>query len=67
VRKSPAPWLWMYKHWRYRPANADRPYPFYVRPSRGFEKVIQRNQGNFIGETRMYLAYEDISEWRNPK
>ncbi len=27
VRKNPAPWLWMYKHWRYRPRNADRPYP----------------------------------------
>src|SRR2546421_7757039 len=21
VRKNPAPWLWMYKHWRYRPVD----------------------------------------------
>ena len=28
VRKNPAPWLWMYKLWRYCPANAERPYPF---------------------------------------
>src|SRR5216684_4919267 len=28
VRKKPAPWLWMYKHWRYLPANPGRPYPF---------------------------------------
>src|SRR5437660_12495735 len=21
VRKNPAPWLWMYKHWRYKPAT----------------------------------------------
>jgi len=49
LRKKPAPWLWMYKHWRYRPANADRPYPFYVRASRGFEKIIQRDQANSIG------------------
>ena len=53
VRKNPAPWLWMYKHWRYRPANADRPYPFYVRPSRSFEKAMQRDQGNFVGEASM--------------
>ena len=23
VRANPAPWLWMYKHWRYRPMAAD--------------------------------------------
>ena len=23
VRANPAPWLWMYKHWRYRPLAAD--------------------------------------------
>jgi KDO2-lipid IV(A) lauroyltransferase len=40
VRKNPAPWLWMYKHWRYKPANADRPYPFYARPHRRFDKRI---------------------------
>ncbi len=56
LRKKPAPWLWMYKHWRYRPANADRPYPFYVRASRGFEKIIQRDQGNSIGRS---------SNWRD--
>jgi lauroyl/myristoyl acyltransferase len=40
LRKNPAPWLWMYKHWRYQPANADRPYPFYSRPHRRFDKRI---------------------------
>jgi Kdo2-lipid IVA lauroyltransferase/acyltransferase len=40
VRKNPAPWLWMYKHWRYKPATADRPYPFYARPHRRFDKRI---------------------------
>src|SRR5438093_13468864 len=27
VRKNPAPWLWMYKNWRYKPVKAGRPYP----------------------------------------
>ena len=40
VRNNPSPWLWMYKHWRYRPANADRPYPFYSRAHRRFDKRI---------------------------
>src|SRR5206468_213292 len=45
VRKNPAPWLWAYKHWRYRPANADRPYPFYANFYRPFEDLLQRNEG----------------------
>jgi lauroyl/myristoyl acyltransferase len=40
VRKNPAPWLWMYKHWRYKPADATRSYPFYARPHRRFDKRI---------------------------
>ncbi len=44
VRKNPAPWLWMYKHWRYGPANAERPYPFYAHYLRPFEDILQRDQ-----------------------
>jgi KDO2-lipid IV(A) lauroyltransferase len=62
VRKTPGPWLWMYKHWRYRPANPDRPYPFYVRASRSFEKAMQRDFGNLVGETNASLACEDVPE-----
>ena len=40
VRKNPSPWLWMYKHWRYKPVNAAAPYPFYARPHRRFDKRI---------------------------
>ena len=40
VRKNPAPWLWMYKHWRYKPAVTDRSYPFYARPHGRFDKRI---------------------------
>jgi Kdo2-lipid IVA lauroyltransferase/acyltransferase len=41
VRKNPAPWLWMYKHWRYLPAKPDRPYPFYANFFRPFEDLLQ--------------------------
>ena len=44
VRKKPAPWLWMYKYWRYLPANADRSYPFYANFYRPFEDLLQHDQ-----------------------
>src|SRR6266403_3823354 len=51
VRKNPAPWLWMYKHWRFRPLNARRKYPFYAHVLGPFEKILQRDQGNSAGGT----------------
>jgi Kdo2-lipid IVA lauroyltransferase/acyltransferase len=44
VRKNPAPWLWMYKHWRYRPAQPDRPYPAYSNFYRPFEDMLEKRQ-----------------------
>ncbi len=41
VRENPAPWLWMYKHWRYLPAKPDRPYPFYANFYRPFEDMLK--------------------------
>ena len=45
IRSNPAPWLWMYKHWRYRPADAARPYPFYASFSRAFQEVLAQTAG----------------------
>ncbi|MDQ6622329.1 MAG: lysophospholipid acyltransferase family protein, partial [Verrucomicrobiota bacterium] len=42
VRQNPAPWLWMYKHWRYKPEQAERPYPFYSQESPAFEQIAAR-------------------------
>jgi lauroyl/myristoyl acyltransferase len=42
VRKNPAPWLWMYKHWRYKPTHADRKYPFYAQQWRRFDQMVER-------------------------
>ncbi|HVD96366.1 MAG TPA: lysophospholipid acyltransferase family protein [Candidatus Limnocylindria bacterium] len=44
VQKNPAPWLWMYKHWRYLPAKPDRPYPFYANFYRPFEDLLQQDE-----------------------
>jgi KDO2-lipid IV(A) lauroyltransferase len=40
IRENPELWMWAYKHWRYRPANATRPYPFYANVSSSFERLF---------------------------
>ncbi len=42
IRRNPAPWLWMYKHWRYRPTDAGRDYPEYANESPHFRKLLAR-------------------------
>jgi KDO2-lipid IV(A) lauroyltransferase len=40
IRQHPEQWLWLYKHWRYRPVeDADR-YPFYANHSERFEREL---------------------------
>ena len=46
VRHDPAPWMWMYKYWRYRPADAVRAYPPYARPSPRFDALIAEGPGH---------------------
>jgi KDO2-lipid IV(A) lauroyltransferase len=52
VRKNPAPWMWMYKHWRYRPASAEpAAYPFYANVSPHFEERLKEgDSGNGAAE-----------------
>jgi Kdo2-lipid IVA lauroyltransferase/acyltransferase len=52
VHKNPAPWLWMYKHWRYRPSHSDRPYPSYANSYRPFEDLLEANKA---GATELKL------------
>jgi len=44
IRRNPAPWLWTYKHWRYRPANALQRYPDYANESPHFRKLLARTE-----------------------
>jgi KDO2-lipid IV(A) lauroyltransferase len=44
VRENPGPWLWMYKHWRYKPAHPHRPYPFYAQQWRRFDEMVKRTE-----------------------
>jgi KDO2-lipid IV(A) lauroyltransferase len=42
VRENPAPWLWMYKHWRNRPKEGGDGYPFYATSHQRFERMIRQ-------------------------
>lgn len=52
VRRNPAPWLWMYKHWRYRPGSADRPYPFYAHEAPDFDALLAKTNADHSGVSR---------------
>ncbi len=43
IHARPGGWLWPYKHFRYRPQAAPRPYPGYANESPKFEKLRQAN------------------------
>lgn len=42
VSRDPAPWLWMYKHWRYRFAGDGANYPFYANAGPNLETRLVR-------------------------
>jgi len=42
VRENPEYWLWSYKHWRFRPSDADASrYPFYANTASRFDKLLK--------------------------
>jgi KDO2-lipid IV(A) lauroyltransferase len=40
IRQYPEQWLWLYKHWRYRPVEDGDRYPFYANKSEKFEREL---------------------------
>ncbi len=42
IRENPAPWLWMYKHWRFLPKGDEQKYPSYAGSFEVFDKVMSR-------------------------
>jgi Kdo2-lipid IVA lauroyltransferase/acyltransferase len=41
IREKPERWMWMYKHWRYLPANAaDERYPNYANRNKEFARQV---------------------------
>ena len=50
IRARPDLWLWSYKHWRYRPRDAGREYPFYAQISRKFELILAGERGEDLAD-----------------
>jgi Kdo2-lipid IVA lauroyltransferase/acyltransferase len=44
IRENPDHWLWVYKHWRYKPTISDRLYPFYANRSTQFDLEIESQE-----------------------
>ncbi|MEM8952739.1 MAG: lysophospholipid acyltransferase family protein [Verrucomicrobiota bacterium] len=40
IRQNPEHWIWMYKHWRYKPREHKRTYPAYSNFSKRFDNVL---------------------------
>lgn len=50
IREDPAPWLWMYKHWRYLPADVEASrWPFYANRSKAFDRQLERDGWSSVG------------------
>jgi Kdo2-lipid IVA lauroyltransferase/acyltransferase len=44
IRQNPDHWLWVYKHWRYRPSVSESKYPFYANRSTQFDLEIESQE-----------------------
>jgi KDO2-lipid IV(A) lauroyltransferase len=42
IRQHPEQWMWVYKHWRYRPSTTEREYPFYANRSARFDEELSK-------------------------
>jgi KDO2-lipid IV(A) lauroyltransferase len=63
IRSHPEYWLWLYKHWRYKPSEAVRPYPFYAKQSVQFDLEIESQEhperAKVLGE-----QIREYAKWR---
>jgi hypothetical protein len=44
IRENPDYWLWVYKHWRYKPSVSGLKYPFYANRSTQFDLEVESQQ-----------------------
>lgn len=44
ITSHPERWLWAYKHFKFRPATAQREYPYYSQPHGAFEQIREEDR-----------------------
>lgn len=43
IRAQPEDWMWTYRHWRYKPSQATRDYPFYSERHVAFDRLVENH------------------------
>jgi Kdo2-lipid IVA lauroyltransferase/acyltransferase len=66
IRAYPQNWLWVYKHWRYRPSVATRSYPFYANSSTQFDLEVESQERPEKAESLAALI-RDHARWQREK
>jgi Kdo2-lipid IVA lauroyltransferase/acyltransferase len=66
IRTYPENWLWVYKHWRYRPSAATRRYPFYSNSSTQFDLEVESHQNPEKAESLAGLIRDHV-RWQREK
>ena len=52
IRRSPADWLWSYKHWRFKPiADLSARYPFYANIAKRFDRMLAAGKHSQIPDS----------------
>jgi len=66
IREHPDQWLWLYKHWRYKPSAPARAYPFYANSSTQFDLEVESQEHP---EKAQSLAQQirDHARWHRDK
>ena len=66
IRAYPQNWLWVYKHWRYRPSGATRKYPFYANRSTQFDLEVESYENPEKAESLAALIRDHV-RWQREK
>jgi Kdo2-lipid IVA lauroyltransferase/acyltransferase len=66
IRAYPQNWLWVYKHWRYRPSTPTRKYPFYANRSTQFDLEVESQENPEKAESLAALI-RDHARWQREK
>ena len=43
IRAQPGDWMWNYRHWRFKPKDTTREYPFYAQTNIEFDRLVKAN------------------------
>ena len=66
IRENPEYWLWVYKHWRYKPSASQSVYPFYADRSTQFDLEVE-SQENPDKAAALAPQIRDHARWQRER